>query len=193
MLEEIIGIVVTLTAIVSGANVGDHSNSDVQQALLHNPAGRDIQHLQRAGQAGSKSICRSSISFLLLFFSQFLLKALFTSYPYLALTMRYSGIAASASALMAGVASAAVTGVTGKPEGFASSTTGGGDTAAVYPSTTDELVSYLGDESARVIVLTKTFDFRGTEGTTTSSGCAPCELITAIVYLAMTNRTLTWY
>lgn len=90
--------------------------------------------------------------------------------------MRYSGIAASATALMAGVASAAVTGVTGKPEGFASSTTGGGDTAAVYPSTTDELVSYLGDSSARVIVLTKTFDFRGTEGTTTSSGCAPCKL-----------------
>jgi pectate lyase len=79
--------------------------------------------------------------------------------------------------LMAGVASAAVTGVTGKPEGFASSTTGGGDATAVYPSTTDELVSYLGDNSARVIVLTKTFDFTGTEGTTTSSGCAPCELI----------------
>jgi pectin lyase len=87
--------------------------------------------------------------------------------------MRYSGIAASATALMASVASATVTGVTGKPEGFASSATGGGDTAAVYPSTTDELVSYLGDKSARVIVLTKTFDFRGTEGTTTSSGCAP--------------------
>lgn len=91
--------------------------------------------------------------------------------------MKYSGIAASATALMAGVASAAVTGVTGKPEGFASSTTGGGDATAVYPSTTDELVSYLGDDSARVIVLTKTFDFTGTEGTTTSSGCAPCELI----------------
>ncbi|KAH0023700.1 Six-hairpin glycosidase, partial [Aureobasidium melanogenum] len=87
--------------------------------------------------------------------------------------MKYSGIAASAIALMAGVASAAVTGVTGKPEGFASSTTGGGDATAVYPSTTDELVSYLGDDSARVIVLTKTFDFTGTEGTTTSSGCAP--------------------
>jgi hypothetical protein len=26
-------------------------------------------------------------------------------------------------------------------------------------------------------VLTKTFDFRGTEGTTTSSGCAPCMLV----------------
>ncbi|THY50032.1 pecyin lyase 2 [Aureobasidium pullulans] len=57
--------------------------------------------------------------------------------------------------------------------GFASGTTGGGDTAAVYPSTNDELVSYLGDSSPRVIVLTKTFDFTGTEGTTTSSGCSP--------------------
>lgn len=76
---------------------------------------------------------------------------------------------------MAGVASAAssVTGVTGKPEGFGSSVTGGGDTTAVYPTTNDELVSYLGDSSPRVIVLTKTFDFTGTEGTTTSSGCAP--------------------
>jgi hypothetical protein len=127
------------------------------------------------------------------FSSQSLLKSLFASFPYLPLTMRYSGIAASATALMAGVASAAVTGVTGKPEGFASSTTGGGDTAAVYPSTTDELISYLGDDSARVIVLTKTFDFRGTEGTTTSSGCAPCKLLTAIVHLATTNRTLIWY
>ncbi|THY57800.1 pecyin lyase 2 [Aureobasidium pullulans] len=85
----------------------------------------------------------------------------------------YTGFAASATALMAGMASAAVTGVTGKPEGFASGTTGGGDTAAVYPSTNDELVSYLGDSSPRVIVLTKTFDFTGTEGTTTSSGCSP--------------------
>jgi len=87
--------------------------------------------------------------------------------------MKYTGFAASATALMAGMASAAVTGVTGKPEGFASGTTGGGDTAAVYPSTNDELVSYLGDSSPRVIVLTKTFDFTGTEGTTTSSGCSP--------------------
>lgn len=87
--------------------------------------------------------------------------------------MKYTGFAASATALMAGVASAAVTGVTGKAEGFASGTTGGGDTAAVYPSTTDELVSYLGDSSPRVIVLTKTFDFTGTQGTTTSSGCSP--------------------
>ena len=47
-------------------------------------------------------------------------------------------------------------GVVGKPEGFASGTTGGGSAAAVYPTTNEELVSYLGDKSARVIVLSKT-------------------------------------
>lgn len=64
-------------------------------------------------------------------------------------------------------------GVTGAAEGFAKGVTGGGTAAAVYPTTNDELVSYLGDSSARVIILTKTFDFTGTEGTTTATGCAP--------------------
>ncbi|ESZ94241.1 putative pectate lyase [Sclerotinia borealis F-4128] len=63
--------------------------------------------------------------------------------------------------------------VYGAAEGFAKGVTGGGSAAAVYPSTTAELVSYLGDSSPRVIVLTKTFNFRGTEGTTTGTGCAP--------------------
>lgn len=64
-------------------------------------------------------------------------------------------------------------GVTGSAEGFAKGVTGGGSATPVYPSTTDELVSYLGDSSARVIILDKTFDFTGTEGTTTATGCAP--------------------
>ncbi|KAI5925171.1 putative pectin lyase [Camillea tinctor] len=63
--------------------------------------------------------------------------------------------------------------VSGSAEGFASSVTGGGSATAVYPTTTEELVSYLGDDQARVIVLNQEFDFTGTEGTTTSSGCAP--------------------
>ncbi|PTU22286.1 hypothetical protein P175DRAFT_0127887 [Aspergillus ochraceoroseus IBT 24754] len=63
--------------------------------------------------------------------------------------------------------------VSGAAEGFAKGVTGGGSATPVYPSTTAELVSYLGDSSARVIVLTKTFDFTGTEGTTTGTGCAP--------------------
>jgi pectin lyase len=51
--------------------------------------------------------------------------------------------------------------------------TGGGSAAPVYPTTTAQLISYLGDSSPRVIVLTKTFDFTGTEGKVTGSGCAP--------------------
>ncbi|KAI0160164.1 polysaccharide lyase family 1 protein [Xylariaceae sp. FL1272] len=69
-------------------------------------------------------------------------------------------------------------GVTGAAEGFAKGVTGGGSATAVYPSEYDtstnaELVSYLGDSSARVIILTKTFDFTGSEDTVTSTGCAP--------------------
>lgn len=75
--------------------------------------------------------------------------------------------------LAAFAAHAAAVSVSGSAEGFAKGTTGGGDATAVYPTTTDELVSYLGDSEARVIVLSKTFDFTGTEGTTTSTGCAP--------------------
>ncbi|EHL02326.1 putative pectin lyase A [Glarea lozoyensis 74030] len=63
--------------------------------------------------------------------------------------------------------------VYGAAEGFAKGVTGGGSAAPVYPTTNAELVSYLGDSSARVIVLTKTFDFTGTEGKTTSAGCSP--------------------
>ncbi|CAJ2503389.1 Uu.00g107830.m01.CDS01 [Anthostomella pinea] len=86
----------------------------------------------------------------------------------------------STSFLLLGVASAAPhqfgrrdVAVSGSAEGFASSVTGGGSATAVYPTTTDELVSYLGDDEARVIVLNQEFDFTGTEGTTTSSGCSP--------------------
>jgi pectin lyase len=77
-------------------------------------------------------------------------------------------------ALLAALAArAAAVGVSGAAEGFAKGVTGGGSATPVYPSTTAELVSYLGDSSARVIVLTKTFDFTGTEGTTSGTGCAP--------------------
>ncbi|OJJ42895.1 hypothetical protein ASPZODRAFT_75268 [Penicilliopsis zonata CBS 506.65] len=68
---------------------------------------------------------------------------------------------------------AAAVSVSGSAEGFASGVTGGGDATPVYPTTIDELVSYLGDDEARVVVLSQTFDFTGTEGTTTSTGCAP--------------------
>lgn len=47
--------------------------------------------------------------------------------------------------------------VSGAAEGFAKGVTGGGSATPVYPSTTAQLVSYLGDSTARVIVLTKTY------------------------------------
>ncbi|KAH6961976.1 putative pectin lyase D [Ilyonectria sp. MPI-CAGE-AT-0026] len=64
-------------------------------------------------------------------------------------------------------------GVVGTAEGFASEVTGGGTATPVYPTTTDELVSYLAGDEARVIVLQQEFDFTGTEGTLTETGCAP--------------------
>ncbi|THY15307.1 putative pectin lyase [Aureobasidium pullulans] len=77
------------------------------------------------------------------------------------------------SALAAFASTVGAAGVTGAAEGFAKGVTGGGSAAPVYPSTTAELVSYLGDSKPRVIVLTKTFDFRNTEGTTSAKGCSP--------------------
>ncbi|KAF3014703.1 hypothetical protein E8E14_006361 [Neopestalotiopsis sp. 37M] len=63
--------------------------------------------------------------------------------------------------------------VVGSPEGFASGVTGGGDATPVYPADTDELMALLGSDEPQVIVLNRTYDFVGTEGTTTALGCAP--------------------
>lgn len=52
-------------------------------------------------------------------------------------------------------------------------TTGGAGGQTVKPSSTAELVSYLGSSEPLTIVLDTTFDFTGTEGTTTGAGCAP--------------------
>ncbi|KAJ4323971.1 hypothetical protein N0V94_001615 [Neodidymelliopsis sp. IMI 364377] len=84
--------------------------------------------------------------------------------------MKFSIFAAAAA--LAGTAFGADA-VKGAAEGFAKGVTGGGNAKPVYPSTTAQLISYLADSSPRVIVLTKTFDFTGTEGTATSAGCAP--------------------
>lgn len=61
----------------------------------------------------------------------------------------------------------------GEAQGFASGVTGGGDAAPVYPETNEELIELLESEGPQVIVLTKTFEFLGTEGETTEDGCAP--------------------
>ncbi|KAM3065818.1 hypothetical protein ACMFMG_009958 [Clarireedia jacksonii] len=86
--------------------------------------------------------------------------------------MKSFALFSAALVACASTVSAAVA-VNGAAEGFAKGVTGGGSATPVYPSTTAQLVQYLGDSSPRVIVLTKTFDFTGTEGTTTATGCAP--------------------
>ncbi|PSK42099.1 hypothetical protein B9Z65_4013 [Elsinoe australis] len=77
------------------------------------------------------------------------------------------------TALAALTSTASAIAVVGAAEGFAKGVTGGGSASVVTPTTNAQLVSYLGDSTARTIVLTKTFDFTGTEGTTSATGCAP--------------------
>ncbi|KAF3764883.1 family 1 polysaccharide lyase [Cryphonectria parasitica EP155] len=71
------------------------------------------------------------------------------------------------------VATRATEAVVGSPEGFAAATTGGAGGSTVYPTTTDELVSYLSSSEALTIVLQQTFDFTDTDGEVTATGCAP--------------------
>lgn len=61
----------------------------------------------------------------------------------------------------------------GSAKGFAKGVTGGGTATPVYPTTTAQLISYLGDDEARVIIIDGTYDFTGTEGTTTGKACTP--------------------
>lgn len=71
--------------------------------------------------------------------------------------------------LLAAAASTSAQAVVGKAYGFASGVTGGGSASAVTPTTVDELAKYLSDDTERVILLTKEFDFTGK--TATGSGC----------------------
>ncbi|KAJ3544742.1 hypothetical protein NM208_g2895 [Fusarium decemcellulare] len=62
--------------------------------------------------------------------------------------------------------------VVGKAEGFASGVTGGGDATPDHPETIEELTELLTDDQARVIVLSKEFDYTESEGTETGNVCA---------------------
>lgn len=57
--------------------------------------------------------------------------------------------------------------------GFATGTTGGGSAACAVPSSTAQLKTWLSDSTARCIVLDKEFNFKGTEGTVSETGCRP--------------------
>ncbi|KAH7345688.1 putative pectin lyase D [Rhizoctonia solani] len=56
--------------------------------------------------------------------------------------------------------------------GYASGTTGGGSAQVAVPTSTSQLVSWLGDNTARTILLDKIYDFTDTEGSTTGTACA---------------------
>lgn len=100
--------------------------------------------------------------------------------------MKFSIILASFAALGARCNAA---GVIGKPEGFAASTTGGGNAIPASPADITQLTEWLTDDVARVIVLDKEFVFQiitlggsnrrlrynfiESEGRTTAKGCRP--------------------
>ncbi|TMW58801.1 hypothetical protein Poli38472_006946 [Pythium oligandrum] len=77
-----------------------------------------------------------------------------------------TGVFALVAVIVQSVADAAVPGI-------AVGTTGGGSAKPVYPKDIAELKSYLSDSQARVIVLNKSFDYRGSEGSKTETGCEP--------------------
>ncbi|KAK6337056.1 hypothetical protein TWF718_009842 [Orbilia javanica] len=61
--------------------------------------------------------------------------------------------------------------VKGSPMGFASGVTGGGNVAPVYPTNIAQLKAYLTSSSPQVIVISGTYNFVGSEGTTTYKAC----------------------
>ncbi|KAF1933846.1 polysaccharide lyase family 1 protein [Didymella exigua CBS 183.55] len=63
--------------------------------------------------------------------------------------------------------------VVGKPEGFATGTTGGGAAKCVAPGNVKVLKEWLMDSTPRCIVIDKEYSFKGTEGTTKANGCRP--------------------
>lgn len=61
--------------------------------------------------------------------------------------------------------------VKGSAPGFASGVTGGGNAAPVYPKTITELKYYIALQTPQVIVISGTFDFVGSEGTSNFQAC----------------------
>ncbi|KAJ1304979.1 hypothetical protein OPQ81_000022 [Rhizoctonia solani] len=57
--------------------------------------------------------------------------------------------------------------------GYAAGTTGGGNAAPAVPASTAQLVSWLGDNTPRVILLDKTYDFTNLEGDESGKVCKP--------------------
>ncbi|KAL4770730.1 pectin lyase fold/virulence factor [Aspergillus nidulans var. acristatus] len=62
--------------------------------------------------------------------------------------------------------------VVGTPSGFAAGTTGGGNATPQTPSSLDELVEWITDDTPRVILIDREWSFIGTEGTTSTQCCS---------------------
>ncbi|ORY15468.1 pectin lyase fold/virulence factor [Clohesyomyces aquaticus] len=75
--------------------------------------------------------------------------------------------------LLASLGSVSAVGVVGQAPGFAADTTGGGNSSPVYPKDIKELTAYLTDNSPRVIVLNKEYNYIGSEGKVSEKGCRP--------------------
>ena len=90
-------------------------------------------------------------------FHSFLFSFLYQIAPYSIpsfINMKFLSAISFHAAALAGQAVAQT--VSGAAEGFAKGVSGGGGASPVYPQTTQDLKSYLGDNEPRVIVLTKT-------------------------------------
>lgn len=81
---------------------------------------------------------------------------LFFSHSARAYNMKSYTIFSVAIAACIGSAATETVAANGVAEGFAKGVTGGGSATPVYPDIVAELISYLADDEARVIVLTKT-------------------------------------
>ncbi|KAK6527381.1 hypothetical protein TWF281_010561 [Arthrobotrys megalospora] len=91
-------------------------------------------------------------------------------------TTRTTAMTATKTTTKASTSTTGSSVVKGSPMGSASGVTGGGNVAPVYPSTIAQLKSYLTSSSPQVIVISGTFNFVGSEGTTTYKACNayPC-------------------
>lgn len=86
--------------------------------------------------------------------------------------MKFALFTAMALASLGHLAQAALSSiVAGTPMGFAAAVTGGGDAEPVYPTTIDELKTYLTSADPQVIVISGTFNFQGSEGSTVEKAC----------------------
>ncbi|KAI9042801.1 polysaccharide lyase family 1 protein [Aspergillus affinis] len=80
--------------------------------------------------------------------------------------------AAVISSLLALAAQTAYAQVKGTPEGFAAGTTGGGSAKAATPSSLQQLAEWITDSTPRTILIDRTWDFAGTEGSTSGQCCS---------------------